>query len=58
MLTEPRILVEVKHRSGQMGSKEIRSFKAILTGHKGLYVSTGGFSKEAKYQAESGTEQP
>jgi restriction system protein len=26
MLTEPRILVEVKHRYGQMGSKEIRNF--------------------------------
>ncbi len=44
----PRIIVEVKHRSGQMGSQAIRSF---LGGrHKddrGLYVSTGGFSKDA-----------
>lgn len=49
----PRIVVEVKHRSGQMGSKEIRSF---LGGrHKddrGLYVSTGGFSKDARYEAD------
>jgi restriction system protein len=57
MLTEPRILVEVKHRSGQMGSKEIRNFHSVLRGRKGLYVSTGGFSKEAKYEAERGTEQ-
>jgi restriction system protein len=57
MLTEPRILVEVKHRSGQVGSKEIRNFHSVLRGRKGLYVSTGGFSKEAKYEAERGTEQ-
>lgn len=49
----PRIVVEVKHRSGAMGSKEIRSF---LGGrHKddrGLYVSTGGFTKDARYEAD------
>ncbi len=49
----PRIVVEVKHRKGAMGSQEIRSF---LGGRhkddKGLYVSTGGFTKEAKYEAE------
>ena len=51
---QPRIVVEVKHRpTQQMGSQEIRSF---LGGrHKddrGLYVSTGGFSKDAKYEAD------
>lgn len=49
----PRIVVEVKHRNGQMGSQDIRSF---LGGrHKddrGLYVSTGGFSKDAQYEAD------
>jgi len=49
----PRIVVEVKHRTQSMGSKEIRSF---LGGrHKddrGLYVSTGGFTKDAYYEAE------
>lgn len=49
----PRIVVEVKHRSGAMGSQAIRSF---LGGrHKddrGLYVSTGGFSRDAHYEAE------
>lgn len=49
----PRIVVEVKHRNGQMGSQAIRSF---LGGrHKddrGLYVSTGGFSRDAYYEAE------
>jgi restriction system protein len=57
MLEEPRILVEVKHRQGQIGSKDIRNFHSLLRGRKGLYVSTGGFSKEAKYEAERGTEQ-
>lgn len=49
----PRIVVEVKHRRGQMGAQEIRSF---LGGRhaddRGLYVSTGGFSREARYEAE------
>ncbi len=52
-LKEPRIVVEVKHRKGQMGSNEIRSFTGGLRpGDKGLYVSTGGYSREAKYEAE------
>jgi len=50
----PRIVVEVKHRSGSaMGSQEVRSF---LGGRhkddKGLYVSSGGFTKEARYEAD------
>lgn len=49
----PRIVVEVKHRKGAMGAADIRSF---LGGRhpqdKGLYVSTGGFSREARYEAE------
>jgi len=49
----PRIVVEVKHRKERMGSEQIRSF---LGGrHKddrGLYVSTGGFTKDAYYEAE------
>lgn len=57
MLTEPRILVEVKHRKGQMGSKEVCSFHSVLRGRKGLYVSTGGFSKDAKLEAERAIEQ-
>lgn len=52
-LVDPRIVVEVKHRSGQMGRSEITSFTGGLRpGHKGIYVSTGGFSKDAKYEAE------
>ena len=49
----PRIVVEVKHRQGTIGAQDIRSF---LGGRhpqdKGLYVSTGGFTKDAYYEAE------
>ena len=52
-IESPRIIVEVKHRKESMGSQAIRSF---LGGRhkddKGLYVSTGGFSKDAHYEAE------
>ncbi len=53
-LKEPRIKAEVKHRpKSQMGAPEIRGFLgALRTGDRGLYVSTGGFTKEAKYEAE------
>lgn len=51
---QPRIIVEVKHRRGQMGSHEVRSFLAVIrhAGDKGLYVSSGGFSRDAYYEAE------
>ena len=36
-----------------MGSKEVRNFITVLRDrHCGVYVSTGGFSKEARYEAE------
>ena len=56
-LQEPRIKVEVKHRRNTaMGSQEVRSFIGSLrSGDRGLYVSTGAFSKEAKYEAERAT---
>lgn len=52
-LEDPKIKVEVKHREQTMGAPEIRSFLGGLRpGEKGLYISTGGFTKEAKYEAE------
>lgn len=53
-LIDPNIVVQVKHRSkGSMGAPEIRSFIALLKRNdRGIYVSTGGFTKEAKYEAE------
>ena len=52
-LQEPRIFVEVKHRSGSMGADVLRSFLGgRRTGDRCLYVSTGGFTKEARYEAD------
>ncbi|MEX1166034.1 MAG: restriction endonuclease, partial [Hydrogenophaga sp.] len=52
---DPRIVVEVKHRANAMGSQEIRSFLGGRHDNdKGLYVSTGGFTKDARYEAERG----
>ncbi|QKT03532.1 restriction endonuclease [Ectothiorhodospiraceae bacterium 2226] len=49
----PRIVAEVKHRNGAIGAQQVRSF---LGGRhaddKGLYVSTGGFTKDARYEAD------
>jgi restriction system protein len=52
-LQEPRIFVEVKHRKDAMGAPQIRSFLGGRSpGDRCLYVSTGGFTREAKYEAE------
>jgi restriction system protein len=52
-LQQPRIMVEVKHRKNSMGSNEIRSFiGGLRPGDQGIYVSTGGFTREAHYEAE------
>jgi len=51
---DPRIAVEVKHRpKEQIGAPALRSFiGGRHEGEKGLYVSTGGFSGEARYEAD------
>lgn len=52
-LQEPRIVVEVKHRSQAMGAPDVRGFVgALRSPSRGLYVSTGGFTKEAYYEGE------
>jgi len=53
-LERPRIRAEVKHRPrDKMGAPEIRSFAATLhPDDRGLYLSTGGFTTEALYEAE------
>ncbi len=49
----PRIVVEVKHRKGAMGAPEVRAFLGGRHSEdRGLYVSTGGFTREAQYEAE------
>ena len=55
-LEQPRIRAEVKHKSGSIGAPELRSFLGGLRqDDRGLYVSTGGFTKEARYEAERST---
>lgn len=53
-LQEPRIKAEVKHRRNTtIGSQDLRSFiGAPRPGDRGIYLSTGGFSKDAKYEAD------
>ena len=51
-LDSPCVVTEVKHRKGAMGAPAIRSFIAGLHGNeRGMYVSTGGFSKDAHVEA-------
>jgi restriction system protein len=51
---QPRIFAEVKHRRREsMGAQSIRSFVGGLrSGDRGLFVSTGGYTQEAKYEAD------
>jgi restriction system protein len=52
-LQPPRILCEVKHRRGQIGAPDVRSFVGGLRNDdRGLFLSTGGFSREARYEAD------
>lgn len=49
----PRIIVEVRHRKGTMGAADLRSFLGGLRQNdNGLYMSTGGFTREARYEAD------
>ena len=52
-LEDPRIFVEVKHRGGAMGAPDVRSFLGgRRPGDRCLYVSTGGYAKDAMYEAD------
>lgn len=53
-LETPHIVVEVKHRRDTaIGAPLIRSFMGGLRStDRGLYVSTGGFTREAHYEAD------
>jgi restriction system protein len=55
-LEQPRIRVEVKHRNESIGAPALRSFIGGLRANdRGLFVSTGGFTREARYEAERST---
>jgi restriction system protein len=52
----PRIKVQVKHRQSAAGGPEIRNLVGTLgEGEKGLFVSTGGFTIEAKNEGRRTT---
>lgn len=49
---EPRIMVQVKHRTDKVIADEMRSFiGALHKGEHGMYVSSGGFTKDAVKEA-------
>jgi restriction system protein len=50
----PRIIAEVKHRPREpMGAPQIRGFiGGLRSGDHGLYVSTGSYTREARYEAD------
>lgn len=50
----PRIIAEVKHRPREaMGAPQLRAFiGGLRQGDHGLYVSTGGYTREARYEAD------
>ena len=56
-LQEPRIKCEVKHRKNTViGAQEVRSFLgALRSGDRGIYLSTGGFTREARYESDRAT---
>jgi restriction system protein len=58
-LDGPQIKIEVKKRTGsKIGAPDIRNFLGGLRGHhKGIYVTTSGFTKEARYEAERANSQ-
>jgi restriction system protein len=48
----PRIKVQVKHKQGTVSGPEMRAFLgALRSGDNGLYVSTGGFTRDAEQEA-------
>ena len=53
----PRIKVQVKHRESAAGGPDMRSFCGTLrTGESGLFVSTGGFTRDAQIESERARE--
>jgi restriction system protein len=53
-LKEPRVFVQVRHRKGAIGAPDIRSFLGgRKPGDRCVCVSTGGFGKDAQYEADS-----
>ena len=55
---QPLIKAQVKHKKSTSGGPKIRSFIGTLrAGEKGIFVSTGGFTRDATLEAQQ-TQQP
>jgi len=53
-LSDPRVKVQVKHRTSVASVSDVREFLAVLGQRDvGIYVSTGGFTKDAEELARS-----
>lgn len=51
-IAEPRVKVQVKHRTSTADVGDLRAFWAVLgTNDVGIYVSTGGFTRDAQFEA-------
>jgi restriction system protein len=52
----PHIRVQVKHRDQSAGREEIAALRGIIRAEReiGLFVSSGGFTRDAKREAERG----
>jgi restriction system protein len=51
----PRIVAQVKHTKAPTSGEDLRAFVGVLQpDDKALFVSTGGFSYDAKFEAERG----
>jgi len=54
---EPRIKVQVKHRQATASGGDMRNFVAtVREGERGLFVSTGGYTRDAETEAKMATQ--
>lgn len=53
---KPHIRVQVKHRNNAAGREEIAALRGIIRADReiGVFVSSGGFTREAQREAERG----
>jgi len=50
---QPRIKVQVKHTKGAIGAPDVRNFRSVIRpGENGLFMSTGGFTRDALREPE------
>lgn len=53
-IADPRVKVQVKHRTAAADVGDLRSFLAVLGSHDvGIFVSSGGFTRDAQTEART-----